>query len=287
MKGKNLFDDNLLCYMKKMGDRKMLKTEMRNEESTHIDKMDTISMLKLIHTENANSVRAVEAALEQIATVCDLVAERISRGGRIIYIGAGTSGRLGVMDAAECPPTYGVSKDMVVGIIAGGDSCLRSAAEAQEDDPYAGQTDLKKYDLTENDIVIGLSASGGAAYVVGALEYANQIGAVTVSLTSNWNTPMEQVAQYNIVTDTGPEVITGSTRMKSGNAQKMVLNMISTAAMVKTGKVYENLMINLKPSNQKLRNRMIRIVCEIMNCTDEMAENMLAEHNWDIRRIVS
>lgn len=264
----------------------MLRTEMRNEASTHIDKMDTLEMLQLINRENMNSVMAVDAALKQISKVCDVVAEQIEKGGRLFYIGAGTSGRLGVMDAAECPPTYGVSKDQVIGIIAGGDNCLRCAAEAQEDSREDGITDLKKQCICEKDVVVGISASGGVAYVVGALEYANQIGAVTVCLTSNHGSKMEQVAKYSIVTDTGPEVITGSTRMKSGNAQKFVLNMISTAAMVKTGKVYENMMINLKPTNQKLKARVIRIVCEILSCCPEEAESYLEQYNWDIRRTV-
>lgn len=265
----------------------ILQTEMRNEASRHIDKMDTEDMLQLIQKENRNAVEAVEAALPQIARVCDVVAQQFRCGGRLIYIGAGTSGRLGVMDAAECPPTYGVPQDQVIGIIAGGDGCLKKAAEAQEDDQDSGRRDLEQYALCDRDVVIGISASGGAAYVVGALQYANEMGAVTVSLTSNPNTPMEQTAKLSIVTDTGPEVITGSTRMKSGTAQKLVLNMISTAAMVKTGKVYENLMINLKPTNRKLRDRMIRIVCQIKNCDPAESEKMLEAHNWDIREVVS
>lgn len=264
----------------------MLRTEMRNEASRHIDKMDTLEMLQLINRENMNSVMAVEAALDQISVVCDYVADRFQKGGRLFYVGAGTSGRIGVMDAAECPPTYGVSRDQVIGIIAGGDQCLRSAAEAQEDDEQFGANDLKQYEITDKDTVIGISASGGAAYVVGALQYANEVGALTVSLASNPGSKMEQVAKLSIVTDTGPEVIAGSTRMKSGNAQKMVLNMISTAVMVKTGKVYENMMINLKPTNQKLKARVIRIVCEILSCAPEEAESQLKQHNWDIRSTV-
>ena len=264
----------------------MLRTEMRNEASRHIDKMDSLEMLQLINRENMNSVMAVEAALDQISVVCDYDADRFQKGGMLFYVGAGTSGRLGVMDAAECPPTYGVSRDQVIGIIAGGDQCLKSAAEAQEDDAQSGANDLKQYEITDKDTVIGISASGGAAYVVGALQYANEVGALTVSLASNPGSKMEQVAKLSIVTDTGPEVITGSTRMKSGNAQKMVLNMISTAVMVKTGKVYENMMINLKPSNQKLRKRVISIVCEILDCTPEKAEQLLQAHNWDIRCVV-
>lgn len=265
----------------------ILRTEMRNEASRHIDKMNTVEMLQLIQQENRNAVAAVDAALPQIALVCDVVTQQFDRGGRLFYIGAGTSGRLGVMDAAECPPTYGVPQDQVVGIIAGGDGCLRKAAEAQEDDKDAGRRDLEPYALCQRDVVIGISASGGAAYVVGALQYANEMGAVTVSLTSNPHTPMEEVAKLCIVTDTGPEVITGSTRMKSGTAQKLVLNMISTAAMIQTGKVYENLMINLKPTNHKLRERMIRIVCQLKGCTPEESEKLLDAHQWDIRSAVS
>lgn len=265
----------------------MLKTEMRNAASRHIDTMDTRGMLQLINEENRNSVAAVETALPQIEKVCDLVAEQFDKGGRLFYIGAGTSGRLGVMDAAECPPTYGVPRDQVIGIIAGGDQCLKQAAESQEDDADAGRRDLETYELCDKDVVIGISASGGASYVVGALQYANQMGAATVSLSSNPDTPMERTAKYSIVTDTGPEVVTGSTRMKSGTAQKLVLNMISTVAMIKTGKVYENMMINLKPTNRKLRDRMIRIVCEIKGCTYEESEQLLEIHQWDIRSAVS
>ena len=264
----------------------MLRTEMRNEATKHIDQMDTLSMVQLINQENLNAVKAVEAALPEIAAVCDQVAKCLEAGGRLFYIGAGTSGRLGVIDAAECPPTFGVPQDQVIGIIAGGEKCMRQAAEAQEDDGEAGVADLRQYALCSKDVVVGISASGGAAYVVRALAYANEVGAVSVSLSSNRNTAMEAVAKMAIVVDTGPEVITGSTRMKSGTAQKLVLNMLSTCAMVKTGKVYENLMINLRPSNQKLKKRMIRIVCEIKCCDEAAAERLLEENDWIIRKAV-
>ena len=264
----------------------MLKTEMRNEASKHIDRMDTLSMVRLINEENMNAVRAVEAASEQIAAVCDTVAGCFERGGRLFYVGAGTSGRLGVIDAAECPPTFGVPRTQVIGIIAGGEKCMRQAAEAQEDDAAAGERDLAEYALCDKDVVVGISASGGASYVVGALEYANRMGALSVSIASNYDTPIERAAKLSIVADTGAEVITGSTRMKSGTAQKLILNMISTCAMIKTGKVYENMMINLKPSNKKLRARMIRIVCEIKGCDSETAERLLNEHDWIIRDAV-
>lgn len=265
----------------------MLKTEMRLDASRHIDKMDTLSMVKLINQENMNTVKAVEDSLDDIAKVCDAVASCFEKGGRLFYIGAGTSGRLGVIDAAECPPTFGVPRDQVTGIIAGGEKCMVQAAEAQEDDEESGIRDITAHSLCENDVVVGISAAGGASYVIGALKYANSIGALTVSLSSNKDTPIEREAKLNIVTDTGAEVITGSTRMKSGTAQKLVLNMISTCAMIKTGKVYENLMINLKPTNKKLTARMIRIVTEILNVSDSDAEILLKNADWNIRQAIT
>ena len=191
-----------------------------------------------------------------------------------------------MIDAAECPPTFGVPRTQVVGIIAGGEKCMTQAAEAQEDDAAAGERDLSVHSLCEKDVVIGISASGGAAYVVGALEYANRVGALSVSIASNYDSPIERVAKLSIGADTGAEVITGSTRMKSGTAQKLILNMISTCAMIKTGKVCENMMINLKPSNRKLRARMIRIVCELKDCSAETAEALLDANHWNIREAV-
>lgn len=265
----------------------MLKTEMRNELSMNIDTMETLDIVKLINNETLKVIKAVDTASETIAEVCDIVANSFENGGRLFYVGAGTSGRIGVMDAAECPPTFGVSKNQVIGIIAGGEKCMVQAAESEEDYALAGENDLKKYNLNKTDVVIGISSSGGAAYVVGALEYANKVGAVSVSLSSNYNTPIEKVAKKQIVTDTGAEVVTGSTRMKSGTAQKLVLNIISTCSMIKTGKVYENMMINLKPTNIKLKARMIRIVCEILKCNEQYAEQLLENNNWEIRKAVN
>ncbi len=262
----------------------MLKTEERNLKTMHIDKMDTLSMLEVINEENMNAVNAVGDALCIIAKVCDAVSDRIERGGRLFYIGAGTSGRIGVIDAAECPPTFGVSNDTVIGIIAGGEKCMISAAEGEEDDKESGVEDIKKYNINENDTMIGISASGGAQYVVGALEYARDKGAYTVSLSSNSETAVQRAAEISIVADTGSEVITGSTRMKAGTAQKLILNMISTVSMIRTGKVYENMMINLKPSNIKLKNRVINILSEILKCDEEMSEALLEKNNWDIRK---
>ena len=264
----------------------MLKTEMRNPKTMNIDKMDTLTMLKVINEENMYSVLAVERELKNIAKAVDFAAESIAKGGRMFYIGAGTSGRIAIMDAAECPPTYGVSQDTVVGIIAGGEKCLVKAGEGGEDVAEAGVADLAKYNVTEKDIVVGISVAGGAAYVLAALEYAKKQGAKTVGLTSNCDSKLAKISDVAICPDTGAEVITGSTRMKGGNAQKFVLNMLSTCAMVKNGYVYENLMINLKPSNIKLKKRMIGIVVDILGCDEQKAEGLLEENEWNIKKAV-
>ena len=264
----------------------MLKTEMRNPKTMDIDKMDTLTMLRVINEENMYSVLAVERELENIAKAVDFAAESIAKGGRMFYIGAGTSGRIAIMDAAECPPTYGVSPDTVVGIIAGGEKCLVKAGEGGEDVAEAGVADLARYNITEKDIVVGISVAGGAAYVLAALEYAKKQGAKTVGLTSNSDSKLAEISDVAICPDTGAEVITGSTRMKGGNAQKFVLNMLSTCAMVKNGYVYQNLMVNLKPSNIKLRKRMIGIVVDILGCDEQTAESLLEENEWNIKKTV-
>lgn len=264
----------------------MLKTETRNLKTTNIDKMNTLEMLRVINEENMYSVLAVERELENVSKAVDMATEAIAKGGRMFYIGAGTSGRIAIMDAAECPPTYGVSQDTVVGIIAGGEKCLVKAGEGGEDVAQAGVADLAKYNITASDIVVGISVAGGAAYVLAALEYAKAQGAKTVGLTSNRDSKLASIADVAICPDTGAEVITGSTRMKGGNAQKFVLNMLSTCAMVKNGLVYQNLMINLKPSNIKLRKRMIGIVRDILQCDEQNAERVLDENAWDIKTIV-
>ncbi len=264
----------------------MLKTEMRNEASVNIDKMDTSSIVALINKENMNAVLAVEKAIDDIVAVCDKVAEIFEMGGRLFYVGAGTSGRLGVLDASECPPTFGVPKEQVVGVMAGGEKCLSQAGEYEEDNAEEGKKDIKSYNVCEKDVVIGISASGGAPYVIGALEYANSVGAYTVSISNNHDTCIEKISKASIVADTGAEVITGSTRMKAGTAQKIILNMISTCPMVKTGKVYENMMVNLQPSNKKLRDRMVRIVCDIKKCDYNTSMKLLDEQGWDIREAV-
>lgn len=263
----------------------MKKTEMRNSRSMHIDRDTTEDMLRLINDENMNSVRATEAALPEIAAATDAVAEAFALGGRLIYVGAGTSGRIAIMDAAECPPTYGVDYDTVITVMAGGRDAMFRAAENVEDSREAGRADLLAVSPTPVDVVMGISASGGAGYVVSALETARELGCKTVALTNNKPCAIGDAADIHIFVDTGAEVITGSTRMKAGNSQKFVLNMISTAAMVKTGKVYENLMINLRPTNIKLRARMIGIVAEICDVTPTRAEKMLEENDFSIRKV--
>ena len=269
-----------------MSENKILKTEMRNPNTTYIDRMTTAEMLDSIQKENENAVKAVRDALGEIEIACDIIAEKLSEGGRLIYVGAGTSGRLGVLDASECPPTFGVSKEMVIGIIAGGEKCMFQAAEGAEDNYQSGIKDLKDKNLTKNDVVVGISAAGNAQYVIGALDYAGGLGCETIGITSNGDTLITKSAKISIITDTGSEVITGSTRMKAGTAQKLILNMLSTVAMIKLGNVYENLMINLRPTNDKLTRRMVRIVTEITGLGEDEARKLLDESNWNIREAV-
>ena len=260
-----------------------LMTEQQNLDSLHIDEMDTIEMLQTINREDQKVALAIEKELGTIAKTIDHIYERVSMGGRLIYMGAGTSGRLGVLDASECPPTYGVSSDLVIGLIAGGQEALQNAIEGAEDDEQQAKKDLEALSLTSLDVVCGLAASGRTPYVISGLKYAHTIGALTVSICCVENGEISHYADDFIEVKVGPEVITGSTRMKSGSAQKMVLNMISTATMVKMGKVYKNLMIDVQPTNQKLRQRAVNIV---MNCTgtsQEEARNHLETCQYDVK----
>ena len=261
-----------------------LLTETRNPRTTHIDTMSTLDQLRAINFEDHTAVDAVEAALPQIAPVVDRIVRGMKEGGRLIYAGCGTSGRLGVLDASECPPTYGVDPDLVIGVIAGGDHALRSAVEGAEDSREAGLAAMAALVLRPQDVVVGISAAGGAAFVLGAVEAAKKAGSAAVALTCNPDTPLERACDFAIVVRTGPEAVTGSTRMKAGTAQKLVLNMLSTCAMIQTGKVRENLMINVRPSNQKLRDRAARIVCQLAPVTREQAENALERSGWDVAR---
>ena len=262
----------------------MLKTELRNPKTTNIDKMSTYEMVRVMQDENVNAAMAIEGALGSVEKAIDAIYERMSRGGRLFYMGCGTSGRLGVLDASECPPTYGVPHGLVVGIIAGGDGAIRKAVEGAEDSREAGYRDIELQNITELDSVVGISVAGGAQYVLGAFQKAREAGALIISLSSNENSLIERSADIAIVTDTGAEVVTGSTRMKAGSAHKMVLNMISTAVMVKLGHVYENMMINLRPSNVKLRDRMIRILREITELPYDECEKLLEENEFSLKK---
>jgi len=262
----------------------MLRTEMRNPNTMHLDKMTSLEMATAMSRENYRAVAAVEEQLPVIATAIDMITESFEKGGHLYFIGCGTSGRLGVLDAAECPPTFGVDPSMVVGIIAGGKDRMFYAGENAEDIAENGRLDIEAHGVQAGDVVVGVSVAGGAAYVVAALEKAHELGAATIALTSNQGSAIGNVSDLCICTDTGPEVVTGSTRLKAGTAHKMVMNMLTTCAMAKTGKVYENMMINLKPSNVKLRQRVITIVCEICGCDRETAVEMLEASDWNIRK---
>ena len=281
-----------------------LPTEARNPRSEHLDQLSTLDMLQLINDEDATIAAAVRAALPSIAAAVDAIAERFARGGRLFYIGAGTSGRLGVLDASECPPTFSVPPGLFVGLIAGGDSALRKSSEQSEDSPAQGAADLAAHILTAHDTVLGIAASGRTPYVLGALEHANTIGALTVSLTCTGKTrtgvtrpgvphdhraegevivgaitpsPMAQLSTLPIELATGPEILTGSTRMKAGTATKLVLNMISTAVMVRRGAVLGNLMVDLQPTNAKLLDRAQRILIAATACDRPTAARLLKE----------
>ena len=262
------------------------KTEMRNPMSTHMDRMSSEEMARLVITANYDAVKAVENASLDIAKAIDVVVDAFENGHRLFYVGAGTSGRLGVCDAAECPPTFGVPYELVNGIIAGGKERMFKAGENEEDKYENGQKVVLEYGICAGDVVMGISAAGNAAYIVGALEEAKRIGCTTIGLSCNPDTLVLKTADIAIFIDTGAEVLTGSTRLKAGTAQKIVLNAITTCAMTKTGKVYENMMINLSPSNEKLRRRVIRIVTEIIGCTEEDAIARLEANNWNIRQAV-
>ncbi|WP_026391548.1 N-acetylmuramic acid 6-phosphate etherase [Haploplasma modicum] len=258
-----------------MVDISKITTEGRNDLTKNIDLLSTSEMIRLINSEDKKVAYAVEEALGQIELVVDEVTKVFEKGGRLVYIGAGTSGRLGVLDASECPPTFGVPDDMVVGIIAGGDTALRTAAENVEDSEEEAVKDLKNINFNENDIVIGLAASGRTPYVIGALKYGNSIGAVTSCITTSANSPIAKLAKYPIEAITGPETLTGSTRMKSGTAQKMIANMITTSSMIKIGKVYENLMVDVRMSNEKLISRGQRIIMDVTGVDKEEAKKYL------------
>ena len=244
-------------------DTSSLRTEKRNPASRNLDRLSSLEIARIINQEDAKVALAVKKSLPQIARAIDAIAERLARGGRLIYIGTGTSGRLGALDAAECPPTFNIDPRRVQFVIAGGVRALGAAVEADEDSREAGREDLAKRKPSANDVVVGIAASGRTPYTVAAVEYARSLGAMTVAVTCNLDSPLEKAAEIPIVVEVGPEVVTGSTRMKAGTAQKMVLNMLSTGTMTRLGYVYGNLMVNVHLKNSKLVDRGIRIVQEV------------------------
>lgn len=260
-----------------------LDTERVNQNTMSIDSMDTSNILKAINEEDKTVAYTIEEILPNIEKAVDCAYECLKNGGRLIYIGAGTSGRLGVLDASECPPTYGVSADMIQGFIAGGDEALRTAKEGAEDDETLAEEDLKKINFNEGDCLCGLAASGRTPYVIGGLRYANSIGAKTISICCVKNGDISKVSQHPIEAVVGPEVVTGSTRMKAGTAQKLILNMISTTCMIKLGKVYGNLMIDVRPTNLKLIERARQILITVTSCSYEDASAYLEKSDNDVK----
>ena len=256
-------------------DYQKLNTEARNVRTKEIDTLPTLDMVRLMAEENRVVEDAVAAEAEHIARAIDLIVAALESGGSLIYVGAGTSGRLGVLDASECPPTFGVEPRLVRGIIAGGEDAMFRASEGAEDNFAQGEADLVADGVRAGDVVVGLSASGGAPYVLGALTKAAELGAIPVGVTCNPDSRMHPLCRVMIAPVVGAEVITGSSRLKAGTAQKLVLNMLSTGAMIKTGKVMGNLMVNVRPTNQKLRLRCIRIICELTGCDVMTAEQAL------------
>lgn len=252
-------------------------TETRNKNSMHIDQLDGKGIAKLINEEDHKVAEAVATQTDKIGEAIESIAKRFDQGGRIIYIGAGTSGRLGALDAIELTPTYSVPPERAFGILAGGQRAMFEAVEGAEDSTELAINDLKNIKLSERDTVIAIAASGRTPYAISSINYANQIGALSISVTCNDDNEMKDIAQIAISPVVGPEVITGSTRMKSGTAQKMVLNMISTGVMIKMGYVYENLMINVQPTNEKLINRAEKILTQILKIEREYASTLLKE----------
>ena len=252
-----------------------LTTEQRNPATEHIDELPTLDMVTLINTEDKKVAEAVGKILPEIAQAVDLIAERLQKGGRLFYMGAGTSGRLGILDAVECPPTYGTDYEMVQGLIAGGATAIFRAKEGAEDDPQLGRADLEEAGFTAKDVLVGIAASGRTPYVKGGLIHARELGAATIALACAEKAEIAELSDIALLPVTGPEVITGSTRLKAGTAQKMVLNMLSTGTMIKLGKVYGNLMVDVKATNEKLSERALRIVMAAAGCKRKEAEDTL------------
>jgi N-acetylmuramic acid 6-phosphate etherase len=267
-------------------DLSRISTEQRNSRTADIDTLPTLEMLQVINKEDALVAPAVAEQLPSIARAVDGIVERIRSGGRLLYIGAGTSGRLGVLDASECPPTFNTPPGLVVGLIAGGDHALRHAVEHVEDSPEAGVQTLREAQVTRLDTVVGIAASGRTPFVLGAIAFAREQGALTVGICNSSNAPLSEVVDIPIPVVVGPEVVTGSTRLKSGTAQKLVLNMLSTGSMIKLGKTYGNLMVDVQPTNEKLRVRAVRIVAEATGLPSDDARAALAAANGDVKATI-
>ena len=257
-----------------------IATEQRNPNTMNIDTLSTLDMVKLINREDHRVADAVGEVTDKIAQAVDVIAEKLAAGGRLIYCGAGTSGRLGILDAVECPPTYSTDPETVQALMAGGYGAIFKAVEGAEDSKELGVRDMQNIHFGPKDVLVGIAASGRTPYVRGCMEYAKQLGAPTVAVTCCPGSELDQFADIGIAPAPGPEVVTGSTRMKSGTAQKMVLNMLSTGAMIKLGKVYGNLMVDVKPSNEKLIRRCVTIVCSAAECTEAEATKALEECDY-------
>ncbi|CFQ53600.1 N-acetylmuramic acid 6-phosphate etherase [Yersinia frederiksenii] len=254
-------------------------TESRNPASSQIDTLATLDMLTVINNEDKKVPFAVGEKLPEIAKTVDLIAEAFANGGRLIYCGAGTSGRLGILDASECPPTYGTPREMVVGLIAGGNTAILQAVENAEDSREMGEQDLRNLNFNARDVLVGIAASGRTPYVLGAMAYARGVGATVAAISCNQNSEMSKAADIAIEPLVGPEVVTGSSRMKAGTAQKLILNMLTTGAMIRSGKVYSNLMVDVEATNAKLVQRQVDIVVQATECSPDEAQDALNECN--------
>ncbi|HEX7065239.1 MAG TPA: N-acetylmuramic acid 6-phosphate etherase [Bacillales bacterium] len=262
-----------------------LTTEQVFQGTRELDTYKVGEIIEIMNNEDKTVAKSIERSLPQIQAAIEKIVEVMEKGGRLFYIGAGTSGRLGILDASECPPTFGVDDQLVVGLIAGGESAVTTAVEDAEDDENSGKEEVSRK-VTSQDAVVGIAASGTTPYVLGAIEAANDMGVVTVGLSCNANTALSQISQFPIEVPVGPEVIAGSTRLKAGTAQKMVLNMISTTAMIKLGKVYGNLMVNMQATNQKLRRRVVEIVIRATGANEEVAKLTTDKANGDARAAI-
>jgi len=264
----------------------LLQTEARNPRTADLDSLNPEELARALHEENHQVAGAIDEALPQVARAIELIADRLRRGGKLYYIGAGTSGRLGVLDASECPPTFGVDSERVQGIIAGGERALRFSIEGAEDDRAAGSAEIRSRQIDGDDVLVGIAASGRTPYVIGALDAAREAGAATIAVVNSRPAALDEWADITIAAVTGPEAITGSTRMKAGTAQKMILNMLSTCAMVLLGKTYGNLMVDVRATNEKLRDRAIRIVVEAAGVSREKARTALEQCDWHAKTAV-